>query len=121
MPYMPLAAVVAAEPYINHMKNLDIEITHHFITDELYSKRATFPADRLLTQHVHKFDHASALVRGTVLLTIDGVATEVTGPKMIMIEAGKQHSVRSLTPVVWHCIHITSESDPEHIDNELIA
>lgn len=100
---------------------LDVTVTHHWVEGEVYSKRTEFAAGVVLGQHAHKYDHASALVRGTVRLEVDGETRTVTGPKILLIEAGKQHRITSLTPVVWHCIHIASEGDPDSIDAGLIA
>jgi quercetin dioxygenase-like cupin family protein len=97
-----------------------VDLSHHFVADEVYSKRTVVPAGVQLAKHTHPYDHASALVRGTVRLTIDGASREVSGPKMLLIAAGTAHSIEALTPVVWHCIHITDETDPERIDAVLM-
>ena len=97
-----------------------IDITHHWVAEEVYSKRTKIAAGLKLTQHIHPYDHASALVAGTVLLEVDGEKREVTGPAMLMIEAGKEHSVTALTDVVWHCIHITDDTDPETVDQTIL-
>lgn len=102
-------------------EELGVEITHHFVSDEVYSKRTHIPAGLKLTQHIHPYDHASALISGTVLLEVDGVGREVTGPSMLMIEAGKAHSVTALTNAVWHCMHITAETDCESVDESILA
>ena len=98
-----------------------IDITHHWVAEEVYSKRTHIAAGLKLTQHVHPYDHASALVSGAVLLEVDGEKREITGPAMLMIEAGKEHSVTALTDVVWHCIHITDDTDPETVDQSILT
>ena len=35
--------------------------------------------------------------------------------------AGKHHGVKSLTDVVWYCIHATDCTDEDEIDEVLIA
>jgi quercetin dioxygenase-like cupin family protein len=101
------------------MQELGVAIKHHF-AGGLYSKETVIPAGVKLTQHVHPYDHASALVSGKVLLEVDGICREVTGPAMLMIEAGKAHGVTALTDVVWHCIHITKDADPETVDQSIL-
>ena len=101
------------------LAELGVDLSHHFVAGEIYSKRTVVPAGVQLAKHTHSYDHASALVSGTVRLTVDGVSQEVTGPRILLIEAGKAHSIVALTPVVWHCIHIESETDPEKIDAAL--
>lgn len=98
-----------------------IEISHHSVAEEVYIKRALIPSGVVLVQHDHPYDHASALVSGTVRLDVDGVSREVTGPAMLMIEAGKAHAITALTPSVWHCIHITDDTDPASVDNTILG
>lgn len=97
----------------------ELDITHHWVSEEVYSKRTVIPAGVRLTQHVHPYDHASALVSGTVVLEVDGAEETFTGPAMLMVKAGRQHSVTAVTEAVWHCIHITDETDPEKVDEVL--
>ena len=97
-----------------------VEIEHHWIAEEVYSKRAVVQPGAILSKHIHPFDHASALIRGTVTLEIDGVSQEITGPRMLLVEAGKFHTIRAVTEVVWHCIHITSDTDPDSVDATIL-
>lgn len=101
------------------MNLAELDITHHWVSEEVYSKRTVIPAGVKLTQHVHPYDHASALVSGTVILEVDGAEEAFTGPAMLMVKAGKQHSVTAVTEAVWHCIHITDETDPKKVDEAL--
>lgn len=99
---------------------IDLGIKHHF-GGGVYAKEALIPAGVIATQHVHKFDHLSVLASGTVVVDVEGVSTEYTGPACLLIEAGKLHSVRAITPAVWFCIHASDVVDPERIDAELVA
>ena len=98
-----------------------VDIQHHFVADEVYLKRAQIVAGTSLGKHTHPFDHASALVLGTVLLEVEGCASrEVTGPAMLLIQAWKSHRITALTDVVWHCIHITSDTDSDSVDATIL-
>lgn len=70
-----------------------------------------------VVQHVHKYDHLSIIPRnGRVELMVEGEDPRtLTGPCSVVIEAGKKHSVRALTPVLWQCIH---RIDGEVVDEE---
>lgn len=96
-----------------------VEIIHHFGRN-FYVKQVNFSKDKVLSQHKHKFDHLSWLSTGSVLLKADGKESLISGPKMIEIPAGVEHEVRSLTDVVWLCMHATSETDVEKIDESLV-
>lgn len=99
---------------------MNVEIAHHFCAG-MYAKEAKFPAGLILVQHKHKFDHLSILASGIVELMVDGVRSEVVGPACIEIKAGAHHGVKSLTEVVWYCIHATDCIDEEEIDDILIV
>lgn len=71
------------------------------------------PAGMLLAQHKHRYDHLAILASGTVLLDVDGVQAEHTGPACLLIKANTHHGVRAITDVVWFCVHAESDADAE--------
>lgn len=105
---MSTALLLAASSAI---RSLSPEIEHHWVADEVYHKRHVLAAGTSVPKHLHEYDHASALVRGRIRLTVDGETRELTAPAMLHIAAGKQHHVECLTQVVWHCIHIDPTDD----------
>jgi hypothetical protein len=46
--------------------------------------------------------------------------TEVVAPACINIKADKHHGVLALEDCIWYCIHATSETDPDKVDQVLI-
>lgn len=97
-----------------------VGITHHFVGG-LYAKETHIPAGIKLTQHVHSFDHLSALMKGCVVVEVDGKRTLHDAPALLTIKAGKAHEVTAITDVVWACLHATPETDPELIDAHLTS
>jgi quercetin dioxygenase-like cupin family protein len=81
-----------------------MKITHHWAAG-VYIKETNFLPGESTTKEIHDYDHFSTLASGTVRLVIDGAAQEVTGPKIFLIEAWKEHQVFALTAVDWHCTH----------------
>lgn len=101
--------------------NLDnLGISHHF-GGGVYVKETRIPANMRLVQHIHEHDHLSVLMSGEVVVSVDGVQTHYTAPAVLTISAGKAHEVVSITDAVWLCIHATDETDPEQVDQVLIA
>ena len=72
-------------------------------------------------QHAHKYGHLSILASGSVELLVDGVKSVVDAPACLTIAAGKHHGVKSLTDVVWYCIHATDCTDENEVDEVLIV
>ena len=111
-------AYVEATP--DALQALGVGIEHHFIAKEIYAKRAHIKAGSSLVQHTHPYDHAAALVSGTVRMDVDGLSHTETGPKMLLITAGQAHGITALTDVVWHCLHITADTDPMTVDATIL-
>ena len=102
------------------MKFINPEIQHHF-SKSVYVKETFIPADKCLVQHTHKFDHLSILAQGSIELIVDGKKSIIHAPACLTIEAGKHHGVKSLTDVIWYCIHATDCTDENEIDKVIIA
>ena len=93
----------------------------HYFGAGVYAKEARIPAGQVLVQHKHKFDHLSILASGSIELMVDGNRTIVHAPTCLTIEANKHHGVKSITDVVWYCIHATDCTDTDEIDEVLIV
>jgi quercetin dioxygenase-like cupin family protein len=95
-------------------------INHHFSAG-VYAKETLIPAGHVLVQHKHKFSHLSILASGSIELMVDGERKIIHAPACLTIEADKHHGVKSLTDVVWYCIHATECTDMDAIDEVLIV
>jgi quercetin dioxygenase-like cupin family protein len=95
-------------------------IQHHFSAG-MYAKETRIPAGHILVQHKHKFSHLSILASGSIELVVDDERKVIHAPACLTIEADKHHGVKSLTDVVWYCIHATECTDADEIDEVLIV
>jgi quercetin dioxygenase-like cupin family protein len=93
---------------------------HHHFSAGVYAKETRIPAGYVLVQHAHKHDHLSILASGSVELAVDGVKSIVHAPACLTIAAGKHHGIKSITDVVWYCVHATDCTDEDEIDEMLI-
>jgi quercetin dioxygenase-like cupin family protein len=78
-------------------------VEHHF-AGGIYAKETHIPAGVVLTQHEHPHDHLSILAKGDALLVVDGIEIALSGPKCLNIPAGRKHSVKAVSNIVWFCI-----------------
>jgi quercetin dioxygenase-like cupin family protein len=93
---------------------------HHF-SDGLYAKEVALKANSLASQHKHTYDHLSVLAKGRVRVLFEGgEVQEYVAPACINIVKDVNHTVLALEDSVWYCIHATSETDVDNIDNVLI-
>jgi quercetin dioxygenase-like cupin family protein len=93
---------------------------HHHFSAGVYAKETRIPAGYVLVQHAHKHDHLSILASGSVELAVDGIKSVVHAPACLTIAAGKHHGIKSITDVVWYCVHATDCTDEAEIDEVLI-
>ncbi len=100
------------------------DIHHHFSGQPdgkgVYAKEMRIAAGKLIVTHAHPYDHMSILACGAVLLTVDGISSELRGPAVVPIAKGKMHGIRGITDAVWFCIHSNVETDPAKIDAAIL-
>jgi len=95
-------------------------VIHHHFSSGVYAKETKIPAGFILVQHVHKHDHLSILASGSVEMVVDDVKSVVHAPACLTIAAGKHHGIKSLTDVVWYCVHATDCTDENEVDEVLV-
>jgi quercetin dioxygenase-like cupin family protein len=97
-----------------------MKIAHHF-GGEVYAKEMHLDRGQFVVSHRHKFEHLSILGRGSVEVEIEDRKTDrYYAPACIVIPAGKHHKITALAPVVWYCVHSTTERDPNKVDESLV-
>lgn len=95
-------------------------LSHHFVGG-VYAKETRLDPGWVLVSHQHPYDHLSILASGRVCLTVGDNQQYLTGPCALTIEAGKEHTLRAITPAVWFCIHATAETDPDKVDDAILT
>lgn len=98
---------------------MDAQIKHYF-SDGVYAKEQYLPAGCYAMTHSHKYSHLSILAKGVCIITVDGIAKELTAPECVEIKAGVAHRIEATRDSVWYCVHHTDEKDPDKIDAQLI-
>ena len=93
---------------------------HHF-SSGLYAKQMHLPKGYFAVSHKHHYDHLSILAKGKAIVKTDlDEGTIYTAPACIEIKKDLNHSITALEDVVWFCIHATSETDVDKVDEVLI-
>jgi mannose-6-phosphate isomerase-like protein (cupin superfamily) len=115
-----MTAIVELAPRITENVGDFLGQMHHF-SDGLYAKQMLIPAGYVVFNHTHEYSHLSMLASGDVVVEVEGVANEFSGPACIEIKAGLEHKIFARTDAVWFCIHATSETDVDKIDEVFIG
>lgn len=93
---------------------------HHHFSSGVYAKETRIPEGYVLVQHAHRHDHLSILASGSVEMVVDEVKSIIHAPACLTIPAGKHHGIKSLTDVVWYCVHASDCTDQNEIDELLV-
>lgn len=97
----------------------DLGTIHHF-SDGLYAKQMSIPAGYAAVTHTHAYSHLSVLAKGRVIVQTDEYNKEYVAPACIELKAGIHHMIMALEDSAWFCIHATTETDPDKVDEVLI-
>jgi len=104
---------------ISKLPQYEPETTHTFHAG-MYCREVFFQADSLVVGRVHKKEHFFLVVYGTVLITEDTDAVEITGPKLVKGMPGVKRSVYMVTDALLTTFHVTDPKSVEDVEDELM-
>lgn len=88
-----------------------IEVGAIFIR-EMYFAKAGDGGPLDAEPHVHTYDHVHVLVRGSVVIGIEGKETRYDAPAYIYMSAGQRHSVTAaVDDTLGLCVHALRKQD----------
>ena len=94
--------------------------TKHYFHGGMYCREVYRDAGVVVVGKVHRKEHFYLIVSGTVLITGDVEAREVSGPTLMLSQPGTKRAVLSLTPAVCMTFHKTDATTPEEAEAELV-
>jgi hypothetical protein len=93
----------------------------HYHAPGLYGREMWMPKDCLITGKIHKTEHICVLSQGTVTVANGGESVTYEAPATIISKVGAKRAIYAHEDSVWTNFHATELSDPEEIEQELIA
>ena len=94
--------------------------TKHTFHGGMYCREVFRVAGALIVGKVHKKEHFYYVVHGTVLITTDSGAEEVTGPRLICSKPGTKRAVYAVTDALCVTFHRTDAATVADAENELV-
>ena len=94
--------------------------TKHTFHGGMYCREVFRVAGALIVGKVHKKEHFYYVVHGTVLITTDNGAEEVTGPRLICSKPGTKRAVYAVTDALCVTFHRTDATTVDDAENELV-
>ena len=95
-------------------------MTDHIFHGGMYCRQVFRHAGVLIVGKVHKKEHFYMIVSGTVAITTDDGAIEVTGPYLFCSKPGTKRAVLALTDTLCITIHRVDSDTVEDAESELV-
>ncbi len=89
--------------------------------NDVFIKQQAGKAGDVVHTHRHDYEHYSILASGMAVVEKDGKEEVLTGPTVIIIEAGVAHKITFLTDTAWFCVHGTKETDESKFENIVVG
>ena len=94
--------------------------TEHVFHGGMYCRQVWRPAGTMIIGKVHKKEHFYMVVTGTVLITTDQGAFELTAPYLLASKPGTQRAVYAVTDALCMTFHRVDSTDLEEVENDLV-
>ena len=94
--------------------------TKHYFHGGMYCREVFREAGVLVVGAVHKKEHFYLIVSGTVAITTDNGAEEVTGPHLFMSKPGTKRAVYAETDALCMTFHAVDAVTVEDAEAELV-
>jgi len=95
-------------------------VTTHTFHAGMYCREVFREAGVLVVGKVHKKEHFYLIVSGTVAITTDDGAQEVTGPKLLCSKPGTKRAVYAVTDALCMTFHVVTATTIDDAEAELV-
>ena len=95
-------------------------ITHYFAPG-MYAREMWMPADCLITGKIHLTEHLNILSQGRVSVSNKGESVTMEAPYTFVSPVGTKRAIYAHEDSTWTTIHATDLTDPDKIEDEIIA
>lgn len=96
---------------------------YHMFGGGLYLREILLPAGSTCVGKLHKTKHPNFIMRGRCIVTsnVSDTPVELVAPTYFFSEVGVKKVVHAIEETSWVTVHITDETDPEIIEEQIIA
>lgn len=97
------------------------EDVHHHFAPGIYMRELRIPQGAVLTGKIHRTEHMNILAQGEISVLTEHGVQRLSAPCVIKSSPGIKRAGYAHTDVVWICVHATTETDLEKLEQDLIA
>jgi quercetin dioxygenase-like cupin family protein len=105
-------------------EKLDIEKdcpVRHIFAPGAYAREMTIPKGTVIIGKIHRHAHLNFISAGKVRVVTEDGSHELTAPHTFVSTVGTKRVVYALEDTIWTTVHITTETDLEKIEEQVIA
>lgn len=95
----------------------------HFFSPGMYTRKFTAPAETIVVGKMHRHQHPTFLLSGTVRINTDRGMEEITGPHIWISQPNAKRALYTVTECVFATVHLnpTDTTDLDAIEAEVIV
>lgn len=92
--------------------HLDVDaLTTHRFAEGLYSRQLLIPAGHCAVGKIHKREHFTFILSGTVIALTGNGPVEMSAPQVLITKPGTKRAVYAVTDSVWVTVHINPDNE----------
>jgi hypothetical protein len=95
----------------------------HFFAPGLYTRKCTIPAKSVVVGKMHRHQHPTFLLSGTVRINTDKGMETITGPHIWISQEDAKRALYTVTECVFATVHLnpTDTTDMQAIEADVIV
>lgn len=131
-PHFSAPADIRPPPSLQQIKRLQDVVgaapqiecpVEHFFSPGQYTRKCSIPAGSLVVGKMHRHQHPTFLLSGTVRINTDRGMEEITGPHIWISQVNAKRALYTVTDCVFATVHLnpTDTTDLDAIEAEVIV
>lgn len=114
------ASILEVQQELAKLPQLDCPLRHHFAPGA-YAREILLPKGSLVIGKIHKHAHINVVSQGRVSVMTEFGRMDIEAPCTFVSQVGTKRAVYAHEDTVWTTVHVTTETDLEKLEDEIIA
>lgn len=114
------SSIMEVQRELEQLPQIDCPLKHHFAPGA-YAREILLPKGSLVIGKIHKHSHINVISKGRVSVITETGRKELEAPCTFVSDVGTKRAVYAHEDTVWTTVHVTNETDPEKLEEEIIA
>jgi hypothetical protein len=117
-----LAQIKQLQDALGELEQVECPV-EHFFAPGLYTRKCTIPAKSVVVGKMHRHQHPTFLLSGTVRINTDKGMETITGPHIWISQEDAKRALYTVTECVFATVHLnpTDTTDMQAIEADVIV